>query len=1764
MPFDIDRQITEWQKSLLDTSKRNRLIKFVSNGSGLPILQPGIQQLWEALVNEQKLFFPWKRELLGLPAEEIDADADSTGDSSSKSKRGPSAHRIRELTALCQSSGRLSLDNILTELTDKKLSTTLLRLSRTSAEAETEHGVPTLFAAFGFLSWYESDDSEEEIRAPLVLMPIQLERETVLSQWTLAAADGDPQPNHCLAELLRAEFRQTLPVWDEGGFDVDDENGLTKYLASVANVVQSMSRWKVVREVVIGVFNFQKLAMWQDLKRNAEQIKGHDLCRAIAGDRSVPLRAPAGMITAKELDREVPPDTVTHILDADSSQHEALEAVKRGANVVIDGPPGTGKSQTIANAIAELLAAGKTVLFVSEKGAALEVVKARLDRQGLGDFCLDLHSHKANKREVSAELFRCIQIPQESYQDLSVELRQLAEDRERLNTYASELHCVRPLLGLSAYQAHGELAQHANLKEATRWSISNAFERDGDFLRRATETLDTLKKCRPVIENPTAHPWRGAKMTSLTQVGMEDMRFHLGQFAKAAARLCEGQTLTDLALEDEIGTFATWQAATHFARTVIALPMIPIAWFKGDPKVVCSAAIELHNSTETARALTPSLKPFLPDSLSAATHQSMAKLASDLSKPVDTLAEGNNLSARERQKSLRNLAIRLKSILPVIAGLAKAIDALGIELKLGSKTHPIHQTQKLVQIAQELANGPSILPTWWDGMRRAELKTVVSRAIADEQTAREIRAKLVAVLSPVAFSPENAGIIREASRQIGSFWKRLLPRWRTVRRQLFEWYSESIPNRGLLQSNLNELLGYHKRAESLAQVEEMYNAEFLKSDSGKPDWALTAEGLKVVERYEKWGLPAALKTALAQGAMDRRSLANAATEAQQAWSTFQKRWAELLKTYRPAENILSMKITPQELASALADDAAESERESAALEILVGMLKPENDLSAEQRLGCPTALAKLSYLRSKREPIAKIMGVEASPEEIEEMDWSGSAVIAQQLTQFLCDNKRSLSKRTVQALTDTVTRNRLREALRVSEASIELGLEISWCYITESLFESRKPVSVGITLANATLTELADWAASRSQDVDRLEEWVRFQQVRRDAKNLGIELVVEEVCAERLSIENATLAFQKRFLGLWLDALYEETPILRDFSADRHDERVERFARLDRRSVALAQYRVRSFLLGHANRPVVDGSAPESSEQGVIMREGNKKRRHLPLRRLFAQVPTLLLRVKPCVMMSPLAVSTYLNSPDLRFDVVIFDEASQVRPHDAVCAVYRGRQLVVAGDPKQLPPSDFFNRSASDDLEDPDNDEANGTADFESLLDVCLSLGLTRKRLKWHYRSRREGLIAFSNKFIYNNDLVTFPSADEGADQAISLERVDNGQFESGVNAVEARRVAELVFSHFRMSPNRSLGVIAFSKQQEYRIEDELEILRKADPSLEDYFKDDRDERFFVKNLERVQGDERDVIFLSIGYGPDAAGKIAMRFGPLNRQGGERRLNVAVTRARSSMKVISTMMAADIDLSRTQAEGPRLLKAFLDYADRGTRAIVEAITAADHEDFDSPFEREVYDELTRRGLTVHRQVGCGGFKIDLAITDQTAAGRYLLGVECDGATYHSSATARDRDRLRQSVLENLGWNLCRIWSTDWLRNREKQVNRVIKALEKVKIQPTLPSDISGNKPINLVPIILPRTSLPNQLFASIDEVPEAKIREAILQILKEFGATDQNELIKSTSLRIGFRRLGSKIESRIKTVINSLRKVGIITTSEDGRVKVYH
>ena len=442
----------------------------------------------------------------------------------------------------------------------------------------------------------------------------------------------------------------------------------------------------------------------------------------------------------------------------------------------------------------------------------------------------------------------------------------------------------------------------------------------------------------------------------------------------------------------------------------------------------------------------------------------------------------------------------------------------------------------------------------------------------------------------------------------------------------------------------------------------------------------------------------------------------------------------------------------------------------------------------------------------------------------------------------------------------------------------------------------------------------------------------------------------------------------------------------------------------------------------------------------------------MPIRKIMARCGNVIKKITPCFMMSPLSIAQFLDPTVSGFDVVIFDEPSQVRPEEALGALIRSDQAVVIGDTQQLPPTSFFDRVVEDTMIESEDPDVPIVGEMESILHQCRR-SFTTKRLTWHYRSQHESLIAVSNREFYNNELRIYPSSIARApDLWLELRRLKQTAYDrgrSGVNRGEARAVADAVIQHYTAMPNNSLGVGTFSVKQQQAVLEEVELRRRSRPDLDEYFGRDHQESFFVKNLETIQGDERDVIYVSVGYGFDPDGRFSQHFGPVNFEGGQRRLNVLFTRARKHCVLFSNFGGEQISVNEGSPFGVRALKTFLEYAD------THQLPEDGHPLFDpeSPFEESVAEALRAEGHEVVHQVGCAGFRVDLAIRDPRAPGRYLIGVECDGAKYHSSPVARDRDRLRQQILEARGWRIHRVWSTDWYRSRVGALRTLLAAVE---------------------------------------------------------------------------------------------------------------
>ena len=681
-----------------------------------------------------------------------------------------------------------------------------------------------------------------------------------------------------------------------------------------------------------------------------------------------------------------------------------------------------------------------------------------------------------------------------------------------------------------------------------------------------------------------------------------------------------------------------------------------------------------------------------------------------------------------------------------------------------------------------------------------------------------------------------------------------------------------------------------------------------------------------------------------------------------------------------------------------------------------------------------------------------------------------------------------------------------------------------------------------------------------------LSLWNSYYLLRRDALQKGLGTIIAELDNGRLPTQKAIEVFDRTYFARIFRQIVQERPQIASFDGALHEQLVDDFRSVDKSRLTLSKYRV---LRAHFEQmPPFIGLGPS----GILRGEMERQRGHRPVRRLLKDCGSVVQAIKPVFMMSPLSIAQFLDAGSVEFDLLVIDEASQVRPVDALGAVARCKQIVVVGDSKQLPPTRFFQRLTTG-AENEDEDapqEIVQAGDMESILGLCLARGIPSKMLRWHYRSKHHTLIAVSNHEFYEDQLFIVPSPfSSAAGLGLKFNHIPDGIFERGraaVNRVEARVVAKAVIEHARKTPQLSLGVAAFSIKQRQAILDELELLRREHPDLESFFNDHASEPFFVKNLENVQGDERDVIYISVGYGPDENGYMAMNFGALNGEGGERRLNVLISRAKNRCEVFSSITEDQIDLERAPGRGVAALKSFLAFSRTGRFSLATPSGMAEQ----SPLEESIRRAIESLGHEVHTQIGIAGFFIDLAIVDRELNGRYVLGIECDGASYHSSRSARERDRLRQAVLENHGWTIHRVWSTDWFQRRNDELRKIEAAIQTAKNiaqsdetleAPRVSISVTETDENGISRQALALTddsrheALSAELYTEADiAVPKKEIHtltprelsEIILQIVNIEGPIHEDEIVVRVRKLWGLGRAGSRIQDAVGNATQAL------------------
>ncbi len=1335
-----------WERKLLDLSMRNALINFKASRSNVQFLCRDCASLVSSLfaggdfapaarpnevsaLSRTNGLYPIP---VGIPEKFLRAEQEQ--------KRLRTCHEEKELASVL---------------------TGLYRTARTSVE---ESGANPLYLAVGFLRWYETDRSQKELYAPLVLLPVELVRRAVPRGFILRLRDEEAQFNITLLELLRNTFDIQVPGLDplpkaEDGID------LRRIFSVLRRAISTQKRWELIESVCLANFSFSRFIMWNDIHNHANELSANRIVNALVHGYSDHHDAPL-FLTPTELDSQILPADIAAPLSYDSSQLAAIHAAAQGASFVLHGPPGTGKSQTIANMICNALYAGKSVLFIAEKMAALSVVKTRLDKLGLSPFCLELHSDKAKKTDV---------------------LRHLSETLDATHTSSPKNHAEESARLLALRRELGETMSLIHRTRECGFSLYEMITRYEQY-REATESdFFTEEHCRTM----TPSLWR--------------------------------------AWEDLIREYVTLGTGCGGAHdNPLAFYQKPV-YSQADKPVLLHALTEYMRYSDVMGTALDNIRKYLP-----------------LSEKL----------TYQRMEAVSRLAARLADVTVLPGGIlaSTALSAGG------------ERIARLCEVGRRHIQLREVLLYRFD---EAFLSLDPISALRDLQNAKNASVFL-----------RHSKVKREHSR----------------------------------------LIAYAKEPSSIS-IREMDSI-----------WQMLREYRETTETIRDL-LPAGRK-------LFGDLLRGEDTD-----------FVYLSRLYRDATDIVN-----------LAKEAVGSRDELKEL------------------------LASLDRLVS-----------------------SG---------------------------------NILRESDHLRR----------FCVVFEDLTRAEETLAEAAGAAVHDWHTADDWYGSERrmfsravENMDALRDYCTYRIKRREMQKAGLAGLVNLAESGKVSLADLLSVFYRNASLALATFIIEEDPRLSAFTGVMMEERIRDYNDTCKRFSRLTVEELLSRLF--ARVPHADGGA-DSSEMSILRRAARSSGRGISLRRLFDSIPHLLRRLAPCMLMSPLSVAQYIDPALPPFDLVIFDEASQMPTCEAVGAIARGEHLVVVGDPKQLPPTTFFTTLHYDE----DNLDRE---DLDSLLDDCLALSMPELHLQWHYRSRHESLIAFSNSQYYDGKLFTFPSPSNQMSR-VTYVPVD-GIYDRGrtkQNRMEAESIVSEIIRRLSdpVLKTRSIGVVTFSSVQQLLIEDLLEARLARTPDAE-AAASALYEPIFIKNLENVQGDERDVILFSVCYGPDRTGHVGVNFGPINREGGWRRLNVAVSRARQEMMVFTSLSPEQIDLDRTNAPGVAGLRAFLEYARDGRETMPNGEIIEDNQ-YD--MADCIADILRRRGYTCHTRVGNAAGRIDVAVCDNRCEGEYILGILCDTPIGEDDESVRDRNILRDGVLSDLGWQIHRVWSVDFWDAPGREIEKIVKAIDKAR------------------------------------------------------------------------------------------------------------
>jgi very-short-patch-repair endonuclease len=1465
-----------------------------------------------------------------------------------------------------------------------------------------ETGINVLQVAYGFLEWSDLNQTETSY-APLILCGAQVEKKRTREgvEFHISGTGEDSEVNAVLIEKMRLDFGIELPPFESGS--VED------YLATVAKIAPKQMVWRVRRQVAIGVFPSARMAMYHDIDPSNPAFPDNEIVRSLLAGTNSESALPFAEeynVDEPEIERCVP----CVVLDADSSQFSTLVDIANGKNLAVEGPPGTGKSQTIVNAIASALAEGKKVLFVAEKLAALNVVRSRLEAVGLGEFLLPLQAERSTREQVIGSVRSRVEMRRPApIRDYDLQLEEYRRIRSQLAEYIDLLTLPFRSSGLTVHEILGRSIATSPCLEGMPAEVIGEADIPDRFLNVAG--IGRLRALAVAVERGA----QGAAQAAL--------------YWKSTGLVHAERFTVEEACGRALNSAGAYRALVALREGLSAYGI--------DPRT----NVENLGLLQTALSGLPSLPSELPRELLLRLLESgnLDRLSAFLGECRESIEAQHELTEiLDAELSDETLTL-VKRVADICAGASlETLDLADLEAELRERRETLERARGLETAMAPLVRACPEAANWtFESVAKARgaisnagrealmcrnavtgdpaATAILRKLCADGRSLQETKRNLESRVSLSLDVSLQALVQTIAALRAGGVFAFLSGEFRQAKKLARSLsLSDRFDKRDALD-RLEALASYRKAERELADNPQAVAVFGLHFRGAGTDFSPFE---RLTEFYE---------AAQSVSGTEHRSLRTFMRDA----DFDDLELVPAIPANVPVDSLQTLQrdlVVAQKEIDVLADAVD-------ALRPLVGTFR---DPASFDPNALPELAARLESLLAARmkldgdKPVSRLLGgmfqgaQTATAPLVEACGWAREAL--------------PLREHVASVLRSGEPAEAAEHAKRVMDADDRArGLLSGLCEISRmdaSHFTNDRD-------ENAVAQFLEDASADKDGLFAHAALATALVELRETGTYPLVTYRMQAGVPEGLATQFEALAVRELARAVYA----EHGSKLSRYPGSRLDDLRAALAKQDREIIKLARQQLRWKVHADAKPSFGNGTGKKSTwtQMALIDNEINKQQRFISVRDLTQRAGRALLELKPCWMMSPLAVAQYVPKNAITFDLCIIDEASQMPPEASIGALLRCKQTVVVGDTNQLPPSSFFKKMIDDEEADEDENVLN-----ESILEMANATFRPARRLRWHYRSRHSGLIKFSNRLVYEDNLIVFPSATESmARMGVEFRAVD-GLYKAGTNPIEARTIVDAALDFMRTDPDRSLGIVTLNQKQRDLINEEFEYALGRDRHALAYVeawkeKHDGLEEFFIKNLENVQGDERDVMFIGTVYGPETRGaRTLQRFGPINGLAGKRRLNVLFSRAKEKIVTFSSMTAADITAEESGNAGAYMLKRWLEYCASG---VLDGGSET-HREADSEFEVFVMDQIRAMGYEPVPQVGVAGYFVDIGVRHPDWPHGYVLGVECDGASYHSAKSARDRDRLRQEILEGLGWRFHRIWSTDWFNNPRREAERL--------------------------------------------------------------------------------------------------------------------